>query len=86
MSANNQTLIVSHEDNYYVFENIMAESWCDEEDTNRVNELKLSSAIAILKNLESAYKKAQEIDDKDATEYGVHVNQLAKDGSELKLI
>lgn len=80
MSANNQTLIKEHEGKYYIFSNIMAESW-DEK-----NELKVSEAEDIALTLEDAYKKARQIESLDPTEYGVQVDELQKDGAEITLL
>lgn len=94
MSANNQTLIKEHKGRFYVFSNIMAESWihCNDDDTfddARINELELSSAVAVFDNRDDAFEKAWELDQDDdmgGTEYGVQFNRLCKDDSEVKII
>lgn len=89
MSANNQTLIQEHNGKYYVFDNVMAESWCEYDDEKkvfdetRINEIHLKSAIGVFDTEEEAYAKAREIDD---TEYGICIGRLAKDDAEVKII
>lgn len=83
MSANNQTLVVQYKDKWLVYENIMAETWCSNDDCTRKNELNLSSADGTAENKEDAIMHAHEIDD---SEYGVTINQLAKDGAEVVII
>lgn len=80
MSANNQTLVQQHKDKYYVFGNIQAESWDDE------NELSLQEADGVFDSFEKAFKFATKLDTNHWTEYGVQVNHLCKDGAEIKLI
>lgn len=77
MSANNQTLIVKHKEKYYVYANIMAESWEDE------NILELTEARAITDTFEEAYKIADKLDDEYETEYGIWTDELAKDGAKV---
>lgn len=92
MSANNQTLILLYKGKYYVFENIMAESWTHYDDStkqfddNRVNEISLSSARGTFDTYEEANDFAQQVDDEDPTEYGVVLNALIKDDSSLNII
>ena len=88
MSANNQTLIQEHKGKYYVFSNIQAESWCDENGEHE-NELSLNEAIGEFNTFEEAYKLALRTDTDDdfgGTEYGVQVNHLCKDGEVVKII
>ena len=91
MSANNQTLIVEHGGRFYVFENVMAESWAhyDEEtdtfDESRMNELPLTEASAVFDTRNEAFAKALELDEYE-TEYGVQSETLCKDGSPVNII
>ena len=93
MSANNQTLIKEHKGKWYVFVNVMAESWCNP-DGSHENELRLSSADAVCDSRDEAYAKALELDAKDenewgeeeGTEYGVQFNRLCKDDAEVKIV
>ena len=75
MSANNQTLIVKQDSKFYVYENIMAESW------EEVNELKPSKFV--YDTQAEAYEKAQELDVEYNTEYGIWFDELAKDGAKV---
>ena len=94
MSANNQTLIKEYKGKWYVFPDIMAESWCALDENNEIiegrnNELPLKAAVAICDTRDEAFEKAQEIDQDDdfgGTEYGVQFNRLCKDDSEVKII
>lgn len=91
MSANNQILIKEHKGKWYIFTNVMAESWCDENGEHK-NELHLSKASAICDTRDEAYEKALELEKKFAEEYffgheyGVQFRYLYKDGEEVKLI
>lgn len=86
MSANNQTLIKEHEGKFYVFENIQAESWCDEDENgNHENELPISEAQGVFDTRDEAYGFALEITDEEV-EYGVQFNRLCKDDGEIKLV
>ena len=90
MSANNQTLIRKYKDKFYVFTNIMAESWSDENNEHE-NELELKSAAAVCDSRDEAYEKALELDAKigeyeEGTEYGVQFNRLCKDDANVKII
>ena len=87
MSENNQTLVQEHKGKYYVFSNICAESWCDENGKYE-NELSLQEAIGEFDTFEEAYKFALRTDSNDdfgGTEYGVIVGHLFKDGKEVKI-
>ena len=93
MSANNQTLVKEHKGKFYVFPNIMAESWVHDDngivDESRINELPLSKAIAVFDNRDEAFEKAWEIDRDDdfgGTEYGVQFNRLCKDDASVTII
>ena len=86
MSANNCTLIKRYKGRWYIFSNVLAESW--EDTKGRVNELSLKEAEAVCDTLEEAYEKAKEIDAKEGqfdegTEYGVQVDRLVKDQAEV---
>lgn len=89
ISANNQTLIQEYKGKYYVFTNICAESWCNEFGEHE-NELSLKEAVGEFDNFEEAYKFARQRDTDDdymgGTEYGVQVNELCKDGGQVKII
>ncbi len=96
MSANNQTLVKEHNGKFYVFTNVMAESWCelDENDKpihGRDNELSIKVAKGIYDTRDEAYEAAlkfteEEDSDGMGTEYGVQFNRLCKDGAEVVLI
>ena len=93
MSANNQTLVKEYKGKWYVFGNIMAESWVhyDHEtqkfDDSRVNELELSEADGVFNSRDEAYEFALKVnDDNFPTEYGVQFNRLCKDDAEVKII
>ena len=96
MSANNQTLIQEYKGKWYVFANIQAESWCEIDENNKViegrdNELRLKTADAVCETKEEAMRVAFKLDEGqgqfgDSTEYGVHINELCKDGSQVKII
>ena len=95
MSANNQTLIKEHQGKFYVFTNVMAESWVhyDEAtgkfDDTRINELSLASARACFDRRDDAFFAACEMDEDDdmgGTEYGVQFNRLCKDDGEVKIV
>lgn len=85
MSANNQTLIKEHKGKWYVFVNVMAESWY------KTNKLSIKEADAVCDSRDEAYDKALELDDKwgqfeEGTEYGVQFNRLCKDDAEVKIV
>jgi hypothetical protein len=85
MSANNQTLIKEYKSKWYVFGNVMAESWGDGK-----NKLSVKEADFICDSRDGAYEKALELDAKwgqweEGTEYGVQFNRLCKDDSEVIL-
>lgn len=98
MSANNQTLIVKHKGGWYVFKNIMAESWCDEKGKH-VNELSLKEASAVFDTKDEvyrgeardkAYQRAVELDSQcgqfgEGSEYGVH-SRLFKDDKKVRIV
>lgn len=83
-----------YKDKYYVFSNIMAESWCEVDENDNViegrnNELNLKSAVAVFDNRDDAFNKAWEVDADDdfgGTEYGVQFNRLCKDDSEVTIV
>jgi len=97
MSANNQTLIKEYKGKWYVFPNLMAESWCKWDEKNNTviegqnNELSLKSAAGVYNSRDEAYQAALELDAKcgqfgEGTEYGVQFNRLCKDDAEVKII
>ena len=93
MSANNQVLVKEYKGKWYVFGNLMAESWVhyDEKtekfDDSRINELKLSEADGVFNSRDEAYEFASKVDRGDfPTEYGVQFNRLCKDDAEVKII
>ena len=85
MSQNNQVLIKKHKGNWYVWNNVMAESWSED------NEISLKSAKGFDTKGE-ALEYAFEIDKKineiglPNSEYGVQVDELAKDKASVKII
>lgn len=79
MSANNQILIKFHNGAYYVFET-MAESWDDE------NILSVKEASDVFDTGVMAFIYAKELEAKNETEYGIHLNYLAKDNCGVTLI
>ena len=80
MSANNQTLVKEHNGSWYVFKNIMAESW------DKENVIYVRHAYSTHSTREEAFQAALRIDDEDHTEYGVQIDVLHKDDAEVKLI
>ena len=76
MSANNQTLIKVHKGKYIVYPNVNAESW------DNLNILLEADGIEC-NSFEEAYKKAEEIEQKDSTEYGIQKDRLFKDGADV---
>ena len=84
MSANNQTLIKEYKGKWYVFTNVMAESW------SKKNKLSIKKTMAVCDTLDEAYDKALELDAKcgqfeQGTEYGVHFWRLCKDDAEVEI-
>lgn len=85
MSMNNQVLIAEHKGKWYVFDNIMAESWSDK------NELSITDAKKSFDDrheaMDYAFKIDEEIDDYGYpnSEYGVGFT-LAKDGASVKIL
>lgn len=86
MSQNNQTLIKQHNGKFYVFPDVMAESW------DEINELPIKDAKAVYDNRDEAYEFALQADSQvegmfgpEGTEYGVQFNRLCKDDAEVKL-
>ena len=84
MSANNGTLVKCHKGKYYVYENIMAESWA------KKNILLIKNAKKVFNDRNSALTYALKLDKKtgefeEGTEYGVQFDQLAKDRSNIIL-
>ena len=102
MSANNQTLVKEHKGRWYVFTNVMAESWCELDENDEIikgrdNELSLKKAVGQFgirphggyDSRDEAFEVALELDQDDefgGTEYGVQFNRLCKDDSEVKII
>lgn len=84
ISANNQILVKKHKGEWLVFDDIMAESWSED------NELYEKDAYSF-KSFGGAYSKAEELE-KEAweegypVEYGIKIDLLAKDLSEVKII
>jgi hypothetical protein len=77
MSENNQSLVVEHEGKFYVFLDIMAESWDDE------NELGKDEADMVFDKKRDAY--AYVFSSPNDTEYGVS-DRLIKDGKRVLII
>ena len=70
MSANNQTLVKEYKGKFYIFSNIMAESWVhtnddDIIDETRINELPLSSNAGVFDNRDEALTTIRGIADSD---------------------
>lgn len=92
MSANNQTLIKEYKGKWYVFGNIMAESWTYYDhttgkfDDKRINELELSKNDGVFNTRDEVLEGALEIESNFPTEYGVQFHILCKDNSEIKII
>jgi len=92
MSANNQTLVKEYEGKWYVFGNLMAESWVhyDEKtqkfDDNRVNELELSDAEGVFNSRDEAFEFALRVESDFRTEYSVQFNRLCKDDADVNII
>lgn len=91
MSANNQVLVKEYKGHWYVFNNVMAESWYDPA-TNKENELSIKRAKKKFDTEPEAYDYAYKIDNEvderfgyANSEYGVH-SKLAKDGAEVIII
>ena len=83
MSANNQTLIKEHKGKWYVFTDVMAESW------DEVNKLKIKQASGVYDSRDTAYQMALFLDEDQEighSEYGVQFNRLCKDDAEVVLI
>lgn len=86
MSANNQVLVQEYKGKWYVFDNVQAESWSEE------NELSIKSAKGVfdgqLEAIEFAAKLDSEIDDfaMENSEYGVVLNELYKDSAKVTLV
>jgi len=84
MSANNQVLIKEYKGKWYVFNNIMAESWSEK------NELSIKRADAVCSTYKKASEKAVEFENTSDdftgfnTEYGID-NVLIKDGANVTL-
>jgi hypothetical protein len=74
MSANNQTLVRKYKGKWYVFLNIMAESW------NKTNNLSIKEA-----DFSGTQEEAQRYAFQNSiTEYGI-ADHLIKDGNKVKL-
>lgn len=83
MSSNNQILVKKHKGYWYVFDDIMAESWSEK------NELSLGSADGRFTTKENAIKFAETLKlDRyypDIIEYGVVVGKLIKDDASVTI-
>lgn len=94
MSANNQILVKEYKGKYYVFTNIQAESWVELDENNQIiegrdNELTLKTGVGPFDTRDEAYIKALELDQDDdfgGTEYGVVLNKLQKDNSDVVIV
>lgn len=85
MSANNQTLIKEYKGKWYVFTDVMAESWIGG------NKLSIKKANGVYESRDEAFENAQQLDTKEGefgegTEYGVQFNRLCKDDAKVILI
>jgi len=76
MSANNQVLVKEYGGKYFVFDNVMAESWGDG------NELYIEYADGPFDTKDDAILHGHKIDE---TEYGVIEEILCKDGAEVTI-
>jgi len=85
MSANNQVLVKEFKGRWYVFNNIMAESWSDK------NELNIKEAISSFSTEEKAMEYAYKVDAEEDefvgfnSEYGVS-KKLVKDNADVTII
>ena len=61
MSANNQTLIKEYKGKWYVFPDVMAESWCDEKGEH-TNELHIKKCKYVYDSRDEAYENAKILD------------------------
>lgn len=83
MSANNQILVKEHKGKYYVFDNVMAESW---DDTNNILLQEASGCYNTKDEAILAGFKIDQQDDWGGTEYGVIEEVLCKDGADVTII
>lgn len=92
MSANNQTLIKEYKGKFYVFSNVMAESWFDSDDSNnKGNILSIKEATGVYDTRDEAYKVALKIDEEwgqfqEGTEYGIVFDKLQKDNAPVEIV
>lgn len=95
MSANNQTLIKEFHGKFYVFTNVMAETWCEwDEKSNQPiegqnNRLSIKGATGVFDTRDEALTAALKLekdDDLGGTEYGIWFDRLCKDDGEVVLI
>ena len=84
MSANNQVLIKKYKSKWYVFNNIMAESW------SKKNELNIKKADNVCDTKKEAFEVAECLERNPNeftninTEYGIGT-KLIKDGADVEL-
>ena len=83
MSNNCETLIQKHNGKFYIFQNVMAESWSE---NKMENELPINENVGVFDNFEDAFRQATQIDHEEQTEYGVHFEELIKDGTQVKIV
>ena len=80
MSANNQTLVKEHKGKWYVFPNVMAESW---DEVSRIDLGKRRHKV--FNTRAEALVYAHNTDNEEWSEYGVH-EYLAKDGADVEIV
>ena len=86
MSQNGQTLICEEEGKFWVFTNVNAEAWQEEEHT-----LSKKTAKGVFDNREDALIVASKWDKEESqfgegSEYGVVIGRLSKDNTPIKLV
>ncbi len=92
MSRNDQLLVKEHKGKFYVFD-VMAESWGEWSEDNKIisnkNKLHINQAKGIFDTREEAHKFAHKLDAKDewfGSEYGVVDEVLYKDGASVEIV
>lgn len=83
MSANNQILVQRYKSKWYVFDDVIAESWSEN------NELNVAGADGIFSTKENALIFANALEEgklyPDIIEYGVVIGKLIKDDAKVLL-
>jgi len=86
---NNQTLLQEYKGKWYIFNNVVAEEFggYDENDNPiPTNQIHLSENVGEYDSYDIALVNAFVVDNEDPTEYGVFIEELAKDGSKVNII